>query len=208
MLERLKKSIADDNELNSETLRLLSLIFLFISGAMSFLSYTHIGLLWDTSLTFKPGIISTLFAVFLISPLYLRGILKWSKSIYSIFSLLLILLVFASFAELALGGNGKSQFTFPLLVASIVISWLGIKAIAGISWILTLIAAIMALILNNIAMGFYGFVYIAAGFVGLILHSGVTPGEFLSGISSEYSGASRNAIEKAKSDFDSLNKII
>jgi hypothetical protein len=198
MLEGLKKALASDNELDNETLRLLSLLFLLASGVMSFFNYTHTGvfagIFFDSSLTFQPNLISTILAICLISPLYLRGILKWSKSIYSLLSLVLILLVFASFTELALGGNGKSSIVISLLVAAVVLSWLGVKAVAGASWGLALAAAIYSAIESNLAMGFAGFIYIGSGFIGLVLHSGVNPGELFEGIRSEYSGSAASVI--------------
>ena len=198
MLEGLKKAVASDNELDNETLRLLSLLFLLASGVMSFFNYTHTGvfagIFFDSSLTFQPNLISTILAICLISPLYLRGILKWSKSIYSLLSLVLILLVFASFTELALGGNGKSSIVISLLVAAVVLSWLGVKAVAGASWGLALAAAIYSAIESSLAMGFAGFIYIGSGFIGLVLHSGVNPGELFEGIRSEYSGSAASVI--------------
>jgi hypothetical protein len=139
-------------------------------------------------------LISTILAICLISPLYLRGILKWSKSIYSLLSLVLILLVFASFTELALGGNGKSSIVISLLVAAVVLSWLGIKAVASASWGLALAAAIYSAIVSDLAMGFAGFIYIGSGFIGLVLHSGLNPGELFEGIRSEYSGSAASVI--------------
>ena len=198
MLEGLKKAVASDNELDNETLRLLSLLFLLASGVMSFFNYTHTGvfagIFFDSSLTFQPNLISTILAICLISPLYLRGILKWSKSIYSLLSLVLILLVFASFTELALGGNGKSSIVISLLVAAVVLSWLGVKAVASASWGLALAAAIYSAIESNLAMGFAGFIYIGSGFIGLVLHSGLNPGELFEGIRSEYSGSAASVI--------------
>ena len=198
MLEGLKKAVASDNELDNETLRLLSLLFLLASGVMSFFNYTHTGvfagIFFDSSLTFQPNLISTILAICLISPLYLRGILKWSKSIYSLLSLVLILLVFASFTELALGGNGKSSIVISLLVAAVVLSWLGVKAVASASWGLALAAAIYSAIVSDLAMGFAGFIYIGSGFIGLVLHSGLNPGELFEGIRSEYSGSAASVI--------------
>lgn len=194
--------------MDSETLRFLSLVFLLISGVMSFFKYTHIGWLWDTSLTFKPGLISTIFAVFLIFPLYLRGVLNWNKSIFSLFSLILILLVFASFTELAIGGNENNKVVISLLVAAVLLSWLGIRAVAGASWVLALAAAIYSAIENNLAMGFYGFVYVGSGFIGLVLHSGLNPGELVEGIRNEYSEVGKKAIDTAKSDInETLSEI-
>ena len=201
MLEGLKKAVASDNELDNETLRLLSLLFLLASGVMSFFNYTHTGVfagvfagIFHDSFSFQPNLISTILAICLISPLYLRGILKWSKSIYSLLSLVLILLVFASFTELALGGNGKSSIVISLLVAAVVLSWLGVKAVASASWGLALAAAIYSAIVSDLAMGFAGFIYIGSGFIGLVLHSGVNPGELFEGIRSEYSGSAASVI--------------
>ena len=198
MLEGLKKAVASDNELDNETLRLLSLLFLLASGVMSFLNYTHTGAfarIFHDSFSFQPKLISTIFAICLISPLYLRGILKWSKSIYSLLSFVLILLVFASFTELAIGGgNGTSSIVISLLVAAVVLSWLGVKAVASASWGLALAAAIYSAIESNLAMGFAGFIYIGSGFIGLVLHSGLNPGELFEGIRSEYSGSAASVI--------------
>jgi phage shock protein PspC (stress-responsive transcriptional regulator) len=202
MLEGLKKALASDNELDNETLRLLSLLFLLASGVMPFFNYTHTGVfagvfagIFHDSFSFQPKLISTIFAICLISPLYLRGILKWSKSIYSLLSFVLILLVFASFTELAIGGgSGTSSIVIPLLVAAVVLSWLGVKAVASASWGLALAAAIYSAIVSDLAMGFAGFIYIGSGFIGLVLHSGLNPGDLFEGIRSEYSGSAASVI--------------
>ena len=198
MFEKIKEAMVNENELDSGTLRMLSLIFLLISGVMSFFKYTHSGWIWNTYLTFKPGFISSILAICLISPLYMRGVLKWNKSIYTLISLVLILLVFASFLELAMGGNEKNTVVISLLVASIVLSWLGIRAVAGIGWMLVLVAAIYSVIENHLALGFFGFVYVASGFIGLILHSGLNPGQMFSEIKGEFSGAASKTINEAK----------
>ena len=186
MLNKIRNMIANDNEIGSEWLRVLSLFFLLLSGSMSFLTYTHTGIFWDSQFSFEPGFISTILAVFLISPLYLRGLLKWNKSIYTLLSFVLILLVFGSFIELAMGGN-KNPIIVVLLSISIVLSWLGMRAIAGVGWILTLAAGIYSAIINDMAMGFYGFIYIGSGFLGLILHSGLNPGKLVLGLKEEFS---------------------
>lgn len=205
MLQKVRSIIADDNQLDSETLRFLSLIFLFLSGIMSFFKYTHIGWLWDSNVTFQPGFISSILGIALIAPLYIRGILKWNKSIYSIISFTLILMVFSSFLELVLGGNDKSSFIMALVGASIVLSWLGIRAAAGVSWMLVLAAAIASVIVNNLAMGFFGFIYVASGTLGLVLHSGLNPGEFVHALRIEYSGNSEKIINNMRDDIGSIN---
>lgn len=178
--------IANDNELDNESLRFLSLLLLLLCGIMSLLQYTHEGIIWDTSFSFKPTFLSSIMGVALLFPLYARRILKWNKSTYGIISFVLILMVFSSFVQLAIGGDKNSWFIQFMLVASVALSWLGIRGIASISWLLVLVAAIISAIHNNMAMGFYGFVYIASGTVGLILHSGLNPGDLIFSIKKEY----------------------
>jgi len=208
MLKNIKSIIAGDSELDIESLRLLSLFFLFMSGIMSFFNYTHIGWIWNTTLTFTPEFISTLIAIFLVAPLYMRGILKWNKSIYTIISFFLILLVFASFIQLALGGNGKNVIIISLLASAFVLSWLGIKAVAGVSWILVFIAGIYSALVNSLAMGFFGFIYVSCGFMGLILHSGMNLGQLVNGIKSEYSPSGNSIAISAKQDLTATVGVI
>jgi|TARA_B100000929_G_scaffold224822_1_gene181169 flagellar biosynthesis protein FliQ len=202
VLEKIQTAIADDNELNSATLRVLSLVFLLISGCMSFFTYTKdTWLPWNNELSFAPGLIATIIALLLVAPLYLRGILKWNKSIYSIISFILILLVFASFTAFAMGGDDKKEIIQALLIVSVILSWLGVKGVAGISWILALSAAVLSAIWNSSTMGFYGFIYIGSGFMGLILHSGLNPGELMGELKTEYSSTSIKATNLIKDDI-------
>ena len=186
---KFRKAVSDDNQLARESLRFLSLIFLAIAAVMSLFEYTHEGWLWDSKLSFAPGFLSTIFGILLVAPLYLRKILKWHHSVYTIISFVLILMVFSSFIQLAIGGEGMdSNIIMGLLTGSFVLSWLGMRAIANISWMLVLAAAVLAALESNLAMGFAGFVYICSGSLGLILHSGLNPGELVQAIKTEYAG--------------------
>ncbi len=128
---------------------------------------------------FTPGFISAIAGIVLLAPLYMRGILKWNRSPYTITTFILILLVVGSFVELATGGNDNNRITYSLLAISIILSWVGIRGVAGLSWILLLAAAVYSVIINNLALGFSGFIYITAGFLGLLMHTGLNPGSFL-----------------------------
>lgn len=201
------QKIIDESEINKKTSQLLSMFFLLVSGLMSFFEYTQTRILWDYHLSFAPGFISTIIAIGLITPLYLRGILHWTKSVYSILSFILILMVFASFIELALGGSkAPGIITISILLMAITLSWLGIRGVAGICWILVLIVAIYSAILNNLAMGFYGFIYIATGFLGIVLHSGLNPGQLLVDIKSEYAVNVEKVSDTIKHDVEETNK--
>ncbi|WP_029407691.1 hypothetical protein [Thiomicrorhabdus sp. Milos-T2] len=209
MFKKLKQAIADDNELDSETLRILSLLFLLLSASMSFIQYTQHFDWWpDAERSFRPGLISTIVAMLLVTPLYIRGILKWNKSFFTIFSLILILLVFSSFVQLAVGGKEHSSIIYSLLGISVVLSWLGIKEIAGFSWAFALASGIYSAIESSLVMDFAGFVYITSGFVGVLLHSGLNPGQLVQGIKEEYSSSSKKIVDSVDSDINSsIDKI-
>ncbi len=201
-------NLTNDTAMSITTQRILSLIFLIIAVSMAFLSYDRAGIFFNTKLEIFPGFISTLVAIILIAPLYARNILKWNKSFYTLISLILFLILFGSLVELAMGGNGlNSQVVQYLLLSAIVLSWLGMKSIAGGSWLLLFPAIAVSIIENNTAMGFYGFIYVACGFIGILLHSELNPANLVSGIKEEFSGSTeiQNAI---KSDINqTINTI-
>jgi len=209
-VDKVVKEILGNSKIKETTRRGLSLLFLSICGIMTFFSYRVDVKFWfDAVRTFRPGLISTIIAIFLVAPLYVRNIFKWKNSFYSILSLLLILLVFSSFVELTLGGNEGSTIIYALLSISIALSWLGIKEIAGICWIIVLLAGVYSSIISNIAMGFAGFIYITAGFVGLVLHTGLNPGDFVQGLKNEYSKPVSDINDRMKQDARSAkDKII
>ena len=195
-------NLTTDTAMSISTQRVLSLVFLIIAVSMAFISYDREGIFFNTKLEIFPGFISTLVAIILIVPLYARNILKWNKSFYTLISLVLFLVLFGSLVELAMGGNGlNSQVVQYLLLSAIVLSWLGMKAIAGGSWLLLFSAIAVSIVENNTAMGFYGFIYVACGFIGILLHSELNPANLVSGIKEEFSGSQeiQNAI---KSDIN------
>jgi hypothetical protein len=208
MFQKIKTFWVNDEELGIEWQRLLSIIFLFLAGIMSFITYTHMGWLWNTKLTFAPSFISTIGGTMLIAPLYLRDILKWNRSIYTIISFLLILLVFSSFLEIITGGKGYNNITYSLIGISIVLSWLEIKGVAGVSWILTLDAAIYHVITSTLALGFNGYIYVSSGFLGLVLHTGLNPGALVKGLKEEYTRSVSSAVNVVKGEIAETGTMI
>lgn len=185
-MKKIIDCVTNDSTMSEKMQRGLSLVFLLISCVMIFLPYsTKFIIEWELSI--KPQLISTFIAITLVAPLYARNILKWNKSIYTLISFILFLLVFASLIELSLGGNGiNSGIIEMILICSIVLSWLGMRAIAGIAWILLFFAVALSIITNNTMMGFYGFIYVASAFIGLVLHSELSPGKLVVGVKEEF----------------------
>lgn len=208
MFKQAKDFLVDDREIDSGWQRLLSLMFLSVAGLMSFATYTHDGWLWDTKLSFEPDFIATIVGLVLVAPLYIRGILKWNRSVYTIMSFILILLVFASFVELAMGGNSsKKTLTYSLLAVSVTLSWLGIRGVAGASWILLLAAAVYSAMVNNLALGFSGFIYVAFGFLGLIMHTGLNPGALMKSIKDEYSSSNIHTVNAIRAEIKEVSIV-
>ena len=187
MLSKIKSLLVNNKAMSEETQRFISIIFLAIAGAMSFQTFVHTRLLlWDYHLSFRPTLISTALAVVMMAPLYLRDILQWNRSIYTTISAMLLLLVFASFFELAMGGNGRGQIATAAIVGALTMSWLGIKEVAGGCWVVALAAGLYSAINSSMAMGFFGYIYIAFGFLGLAFHSKLNPGQLVSGVRESY----------------------
>lgn len=195
--------ISNDKEMSKNTQKVLSIIFLLIACSMAMFEYTEINNYWfDSTLEIRPDIISTFIAIFLIAPLYMRNILKWNRSIYTLITLFLFVLLFSSLIELALGGGEfKGGVVQYLVIASLLLSWLGMKAIAGISWVLLIFAVVYAQMQNSIAMGFYGFLYLTTGFISLVLHSELSPGNLVNGIKEEFS-ISDNKLNEVKNSIN------
>ena len=212
-LNKATESISNNQRLSDTHQRLLSLLFLSLAAAMSFFEFTRtVGSSWSwlginsthiETVSFTPTFISTILAIGLITPLYLRNILKWNTSIYSIISLILILLVFASFIQLSLLGGTDNQVVQSALAIAILLSWVGLSSVAGMSWVIALGAGIYTVISNNITMGIYGYLYITFGFLGLILHSRLNPGELVKGLKEEYSSGASSATNIIRKDVDS-----
>jgi hypothetical protein len=138
---------------------------------------------------FRPEFLSGTLAILLVAPLYMRGLLKWNRSIFSTISFILILGVFASFLELAVFGAKSilGSLNAYLVLIALALSWIGMRGIAGVSWMLVLVAAVYNILTSSLELGFIGFIYISAAFTGLCFHSGLNPGELLSNLKEEYS---------------------
>ena len=208
MFKKIKSFLVNEEELDSEWQKILSLIFLLLAGSMSFITYVHIGTFWNTTLKFTPGFISAIIGIVIVAPLYLRNVLKWNRSVYTILSFVLILLVFSSFIELSTGGNQKNSLIYSFIGISVLLSWLGIRGVAGISWILLVAATVSSLIVNNLALGFYGFLYILFCFLGLIMHTGLNPGALFKDLKDEFSRPVISAADVAKNEISETGKMI
>ena len=203
--KKLASVATDERAFTYGTQKVLSLVFLSFAVGLSLLSYTGTRFIFFTAdYSISPDLISGVVALCLILPLYGRGILRWSSSIYGILILVLFLAVYASLAKLALSGHGDIQIY--LVTAAIVLSWLGMRGVAAIGWVLAFAAAVLSALSTSAAMGLSGFFFIASAFLGLLMHSNLGPARVVEEIMAEYSGAVRPIAVTVASDLADAKK--
>lgn len=177
------KHLIDEREFSHSTKKLLSLFFLVIAAAIGFMTFTCTKWLFFTgTCSLAPGLISAPIAIAFVMPLYLRGILRWSSSVFGLLSFGLFTSVFASLISLAVGGTISNY----LLAAAIVLSWGGMRGIAGLSWALVLGSVVIRVTDISTAMGPFGFVMVLSAFVGLLLHAQLSPAQLFAEVIREF----------------------
>ncbi len=212
MFEKIRAAITDDNEISKEWQRFASLALLLFSFVLALLPYerTRVGGLWHTNVSITPSFLSACIALALVAPLYLRGLLKWNRSLFTTISFVLILGVFASFVELSvLGGkNWVGTLNFYMVMIALVLSWIGLRGVAGIAWIIVLLAGIYNVQVTSTSLGFAGFLYICSAFLGLCFHSGVNPGELVSSLKDEYSPGAAYLKKRVVDDVSAAGQLL
>ena len=211
MLEKIRAAITDDNEISKEWQRLASLALLLFAFVLALLPYER-SRAWDvfrTDVSITPSFISSFIALALIAPLYLRGLLKWNRSPFTTISFVLILGVFASFVELSvLGGkNFVGTLNFYMVMTALVLSWVGLRGIAGVAWIIVLLAGIYNIQVTSTALGFAGYLYICSAFLGLCFHAGVNPGELAASLKDEYSPSATRMKKRIADDVSVAGQL-
>ena len=206
-IKKIISAVTDERGFTYTTKKFLSIAFLAYASFLTLQSYTgKILFFFKTDLSIAPDFVSGVIALFLILPLYARGILRWSASIYGTLMFLLFLSVYSSLAKLAL--LGKGDLPVYLLMASIVLSWLGMRAVAGFGWILTFSAAVLSALSTSSAMGTNGFLFIASAFLGLIMHSNLSPSRVFEEIAAEYSKMGSSASSSIKHDLSKARESL
>lgn len=170
--------------------KFLAIIFMAFPVLISFfVTFTvgiekEAGILWwkkqwteQVSFSISPSFISTLAAILLYLSVVVRYRLKnFSNGLFSsVYELLIIclnILFCASFLEIffpkeiwSIPFINISSQTF--LLIAIILSWIGMRAIAGFVWIFLFILAVIRLAGLNVAMGNLGVAYILSAFVSM-----------------------------------------
>lgn len=205
-IKKLSEIVLGEREISKIGSNFLALLCLGIAVAISFKEFADPSAGFfskSKTLTFMPDFISSIIGLILLMPLYGRRLINWNKSIYSILYFILAAALFGTMAELALFGGNQSNVTTGLIAISLILSWFGLREIAGFSWIFCFAATIINVVLNNIALGFYGYLYVIFGFLGVLLNTNLTPAELIQALKEEYSGiAHSSAANRIQNDVE------
>ena len=193
-------SITSEEQLSNKAKKLLSIIFLLVAFLISMASYTYKGWFFDTATNIRPDFISTLIALALVTPLYARGILKWSTAVYGITNFILFLSIFASILQIGLG-ESSSDVSKYLIVSAVLISWIGFRGIAGIAWMPAIAAAAFNVVSSNAALGVWGAVFLCSVTIGLLLHSNLSPANLMQSLQDEFSPLAATKVKNIRKDI-------
>jgi hypothetical protein len=151
-----------------------------------------------------PSMLSTLLAIGLYSAVIIRlkglhnSFCSFSDTVLSILTILFC----SSFINFFLNDNtGKI-----ILLVSILLSWLGLKFIAGIVWIVLFVFVGARVMLVNAAMGVWGSFYILSAFIGIILQ--LKQINFASDIGKEFKSMTSRAQYKIFNDISSVTAAV
>jgi hypothetical protein len=213
LLSKASEIIVGDQELTQNKQRLISLILMMIATGLAWIPLKRTAILLffvpitTTTKGFAPDFITAMIALVIVLPLYFRNILKWKKtSVYSILSFAVNLTLIATFCKIILGeGFIFSVYTISLGLA-LILTWLGIRPVAGIAWIAVFVIGIIALQVRNYVMGIYGYLFILLGFLGLILHMEFQPGEFYEEFRRDFRGTTA-LTDEIRKNVNSISNI-
>lgn len=123
----------------------------------------------------RPDMFSTIGAVAIYAGIVIRGNIETFKSPIKIILLVLNVLFIASFTKVFLSTEHWKLFGFfdmgitsqTMFFITVAISWLGMKTIAGFSWIILFLAAIGTMTQVNESLGAAGVLYILCPFISI-----------------------------------------
>lgn len=198
--------LTSEETLSERTTKLLAILFLLVATALCFKNYSAPSLhFFSKNYSIQPTLISGAAALAMLTPLYARGILRWSKSIYGLIVFVLFWTVYSGIISIAL--NGDSNMPEYLVAVAALLSWLGIRGVAGFAWILAFAACIFSIVSTSAAMSIYGYIFVVCAFLGCILHAGLSPADFIRDVSDEFHARTKPAKERIAADVTAAGAL-
>lgn len=199
-------TLTSEQQFSARTTKLLAIAFLIAAASLCFLTYTSPKyMFFKSKISISPDLISGVASLAMLAPLYARGILKWSRSIYGLVTLVLLWTVYAAIIQIAL--QGKSNIPEYLVAAAAILSWLGMRGVAGFAWVIAFVACIISIVQTNAAMGIYGYIFIVTAFLGCSLHSGLGPSDLIRNLTDEFHRGSKPTRERIAEDVNAAGDL-
>lgn len=122
------------------------------------------------------------------APLYIRNILPWKFSPYHLIMLVTNIFLFAIIAQLVLGRQFEWGYNLTnfVLFGALILSWLGIRTMAGLAWIAVLVLAVTNLLDADIRYKEFGLPFFACTALSLVCQTNLSPGAFVSNLRDEF----------------------
>lgn len=200
-MNALNTILVGDDVLGHLTIRYLSLALLLVASAVGFMTYTRSGYFWSSDVSLRPNMMSGIFAVLLVAPLYLRRIIAWSPSVYYILAAVLNVTVTAVLVQAVLGAASPDWLSLPLpfvLGLALAMTWLGIRPLAPVAWAIVIFLGIINLQAASDAMGLWGYLFVICAGLGILLQFPFEPQRILNEMKYDFVGPPEEVMPTSK----------
>lgn len=156
----------------------------------------------DTVLNF-PSIVNGAVGLFMCMPMYIRGFIEFKHiSIYRCVTLLFNWLLFSSISQIILGPDNtlENNFSSMCLFGGMLLTWLGLRSVAGFCWLFFVFIALFNLAFNSKLPQFTGFLFLACGFFSLMFQMNLVPVEMYNRFKVEFKNINPQVIDSIKED--------
>ena len=206
-------------EFSSIQKRLIAIMSLLVAISLSYFEYSYVeGATWwnpwkkDTTInvSINPSLVSTSIAILLILPHYIRSRAKISFYCLMMFSMNIIFFasvisVFVSGAPWKIPFISVSSQT--LLFGIVLLSWIGMRSLSGLLWLVLFSLFVFRITEINVAMGQAGVAYVITATLSIICQIFDTETSYIKCISNDFFIAKeiiREDIEETKKSAQSL----
>lgn len=200
-ISKLNAILVGGDALGHLTIRYMSLGLLLIATVIGFMTYNQKWWWQDVDVSLRPDMLSGIFAILLVAPLYLRRIITWSPSIYYILSAVLNVTVTAVLVQAVLGAASPVWLSIPLpfvLALGLAMTWLGIRPLAPLAWAFVIFLGILNLQAASDAMGLWGYLFVICAGLGIFLQFPFEPQRILNEMKYDFIGPPDEIIQSKK----------
>jgi len=145
---------------------------------------------------FPPNLLNVLWGLALCFPIYLRNFIPFKKlSPYAYISFLLNWTLFSVISQVIFGISGTFSHNImqTALIGSLVLSWVGIRPLAGFGWVIVFLFAFINLLKADYQLKHFAILFMMTAFSSLLFQTSLAPKNFFKKIWSEFKGLDNDA---------------